>query len=258
MPTFAVSGSTAVSSTHTATRVLVRVRFGTSAVSIAQTATQTISDFFNLAGSSSVSTAQAASGIQSFTLSGSSSVAIAQAAAAALAKGRQGETAIVVSHVASVNIIKNFSVTHALRVTQGGYPQEAILDARVYFLLNGADILELPHPLCPDTEKLILQTQVRHSRNGDRYQYKRTPTYRILSLDFENIKQTDLESLEAFFELAAGEDLVYIDHYQQNWIGTIITDPIEFKALCKFLPDCPGGRTELYGFSLEFEGMRQT
>lgn len=112
----------------------------------------------------------------------------------------------------------------------------------------------LRQPIFGDSNAVNLQTQVIHTRSGDVFAYKRTPTYQTLKLTFEKMRYSPLqgfsgkEQIKTFLALSAAKKIRYIDHNHVNWSGLIITPVIEYTNQGR---DNYG---DLFGFSLEFEG----
>ncbi len=129
--------------------------------------------------------------------------------------------------------------------------------SKVYFLypITGPTTsIALRRPVFGDANVINLQTIVRHSRNGDIYAYKRTPTYQTLKLTFERMRESPLqgfagkEQIKMFLALSAGKRVKYIDHLNRNWGGIIITPVVDFTNQGH---DSQGDQ---FGFSLDFEG----
>lgn len=132
-----------------------------------------------------------------------------------------------------------------------------LLSKKVYLFypLEGpATSIVLHQPIFGDTNVVNLQTQVKHSRNGDVYAYKRTPTYQSLKLTFEKMREAPLqgfsgkEQIKTFLELSAAKHIKYIDHAGRGWSGIIISPTVEYVNQGR---DAFG---DLFGFTLEFEG----
>lgn len=105
--------------------------------------------------------------------------------------------------------------------------------------------MRLPEPIFGDSLDINLQTQLRHSRNGDVYMYKRTPTYQTMKLSFENIRARDVDAafdynseiqgyrlcVMDFIKKYAAVECTYIPHNYNNtnnlkWRGFITTPTI--------------------------------
>lgn len=115
--------------------------------------------------------------------------------------------------------------------------------------------IALRQPLFGDVNVVNLQTQVRHTRNGTVYAYKRTPTYRSLKLAFEKMRQNPLQGFSGreeilnFLALSAAKKILYIDHQGIKWSGLITNPTVEFTN------DGKDNYGDLFAFTLEFEGQ---
>ncbi len=116
--------------------------------------------------------------------------------------------------------------------------------------------IALRQPIFGDVNPNNYQIIVGHSRNGDLFSYKRTPTYQSMKLTFEKMREapiqgfSGLEQIKTFLAAAAARKVRYIDHKQVNWSGVIISPTVEFTNQGR---DSQGDQ---FGFSIEFEGQK--
>lgn len=131
------------------------------------------------------------------------------------------------------------------------------MSKKVYFLFPATGpttSMILRQPVFADSLGLNTQVQVSHSRNGDVYAYKRTPSYQTLKLTFEKMRQTAMQGFSgraeiiAFLNASAAGKVLYIDHLGRHWTGIITTPNVEF------VNQGADDNGELFGFTLEFEG----
>lgn len=113
--------------------------------------------------------------------------------------------------------------------------------------------ISLRNPTFGNTDKTNLQVDVKHSRNGDIYAYRRTPSYRSFKLDFENIVDANtnsfstLDQVRAFLKQAAADFVLYIDKSGTQRKIIILTSEPELTCTGK------NGCGDLYSMSLEVE-----
>ena len=256
MSTFARTGSTAIVFTMNARGPKTMSRTVAQLVTFSSVGSRVMAVSYTRSGSSSIAFANADVTYRSFPRSAITPISIASVPSYFKAYGLSGESVISFLSTPFRSMIKKQSIVHQIFFGSGGLVEEALVPNKVFFLwpiLSPLVAIPLPFPQCPDKDRIVIQTISRHSRSGDRYAYKRTPSYEIFTMDFENIYFSQLDSLKEFFEETAGDTVKYIDQHGRKWVGIILTDPIEFTSMCKFLT-CPTGRVELYSFSLEFEG----
>jgi hypothetical protein len=129
----------------------------------------------------------------------------------------------------------------------------------VQFLAPAAAPLEsikLKKPIFGDQHIVTMQVTVRHSRNGERYAYKRTPTYQTLRMEFHNIPLSNrstcssVDTIKTFFEKYAATDVLFVltqNSRVTRWKGIIIND-------LEFTNEGKDGCSDLYSLNIEFEG----
>lgn len=115
--------------------------------------------------------------------------------------------------------------------------------------------IALRQPLFGNVHTTNLQVQLRHTRSGTAYAYKRTPTYQTFKLVFEKMREGPLqgfsgkEQIKTFLITSAAAKVLYIDHEGLKWSGLITNPTVDFTNQGK---DDYG---DLFGFSLDFEGQ---
>jgi hypothetical protein len=229
----------------------------TTAIAIVQADTVTITKAYFVGNTTNIGVALSDGLARTKNVSGNTTVAVSSTATFNnKGKAVSGSTVISVTSTPGLTSVRNVSAEDIIYINSGGWPAEAIVANRVFFNYRDVMLVQLPAPIIGDTDRIVLQTQVRHSRNGTRYQFKRTPTYEQLLMTFENIRYGDIDNIKDFFETTAGLDVKYIDQYSRLWIGVVSIDPIDFVSMGKYLT-CPGGRVELFTFNIEFEGIMQ-
>ena len=118
----------------------------------------------------------------------------------------------------------------------------------------GLEVLSLRNPNLGDSRKHNIQLNYGVAMDGKVYTYKRTPSYSVLLLTFVGITKSKAEEAMAFFKEQSGNEITYVDQDGVNWVGRIITEPIEFKTV-RSIPTI--GSTgdecvETYTFTVEF------
>lgn len=107
--------------------------------------------------------------------------------------------------------------------------------------------ITLPNPEFGNTSTTDIQVSVRHSRNGDRYAYRRTPSYETLKLDFKGIKESLVADIKFFFKMSAASEVKFIDHKGTKWKGIITSN-------CELVNDGRDGCGDIFNMSVTFEG----
>jgi hypothetical protein len=118
--------------------------------------------------------------------------------------------------------------------------------------------IKLPQPSFGNGHNVNYQIQTGHSRSGNLFSYKRTPTYQTHKLTFDKVREASINGFSSkqqildFLQTCAGQRVRYLDHQNQNWWCVITTPAVDFTNQGK---DQNG---DLFGFSLEFEGSITT
>ena len=117
----------------------------------------------------------------------------------------------------------------------------------------------VPDPVFGENYDLNVQVTTGHSRNGELFAYKRTPTYITQKFEFHNVPETSVykkdgtiksngvDSIKDIWKQAAGRYVLIIDHKGKKWKAMIINN---LNLVCEGRNGCGN----IYTFTLEFEG----
>jgi len=104
----------------------------------------------------------------------------------------------------------------------------------------------LPNPSLGDAVQHEYQTKFGIAASGRVYTYIKTPGNKQLLLRFINLSYTQMNDLKNLIYSSAGNQIGYLDHELNQWVGQCMNDPFEER-----------GTKYFQQITLEFAGVIQ-
>jgi hypothetical protein len=190
---------------------------------------------------------------KTFNVSASNAISFGQSVVQSRAYNVSAANALAfVDTLSKAGSIWNKSLSTPVTFNPATYQEHTI--GLVYFYYPAASpstSIGLKKPLHGNSQTLMSQIDVKHSRSGEQYSYSRNPKYETLILTFDNISETLFAQIITFIKASAGKPIKYKDHKSDTWIGIITTDPLDLKQFAR------NSCGDLYTVEITMEATKQ-